>query len=465
MPRTSTVEIPGCPPLRALTTDVLGLVKVVEARGKAAIPKVVETWGPPDASRGILAASFADDLKRPLIAVARKNNLVEIINPLNGHSLAAIKVSESSSGGLSVEDDPIVGLHLFKTKRNELSSKSNVLLICTEKGKASLRPIATTNASLTTATDSQSTWTVSAAGKVICSAVTANEKYALFGGKGIELNVWDLDNCSKTWTSKAPPRNNLGLFSPTWFTAATFLSKEDHHIIAAGTNNHQVRLYDISAQRRPVISVSFRETPIKAVTADPDGHTVYVGTSSGDLASFDIRTGKLLGCFIGKCSGSIRSIARHPELPIIASCGLDRYLRIWSTETRQLLSAVFLKQHLTNVSIDSHFSYEEPAGSADQPNNVKAVEHTEADNTDDDHDDDELFFKKSKKPKIREKNKAKKNNKRAPEEIAQEDDSFSLSEDDTDKLKALKRRKPPAEGEGRTKKIKKNKSKGAQYNN
>ena len=32
-------------------------------------------------------------------------------------------------------------------------------------------------------------------------------------------------------------------------------------------------------------------------------------------------TGKLLGCFLGKCSGSIRSIARHSELPVIASCG------------------------------------------------------------------------------------------------------------------------------------------------
>lgn len=104
--------------------------------------------------------------------------------------------------------------------------------------------------------------------------------------------------------------------------------------------------------------------------------------------------GKLLGCFAGKCSGSIRSIVRHPELPLIASCGkaayfekiffqlfhihlfwaqiywlhvfvlhtftslgysvcinsgnqftivgLDSYLRIWDTNTRQLLSAVRL---------------------------------------------------------------------------------------------------------------------------
>jgi len=113
-------------------------------------------------------------------------------------------------------------------------------------------------------------------------------------------------------------------------------------------------------QRRPAISVDFREAPIKAVAADPNGHDVYIGTGIGDLASFDMRTGKLLGCYIGKCSGSIRSIVRHPELPLIASCGLDSYLRIWDTNTRQLLSAVFLKQHLTTVVIDSHFSVEEP---------------------------------------------------------------------------------------------------------
>ena len=55
----------------------------------------------------------------------------------------------------------------------------------------------------------------------------------------------------------------------------------------------QVRLYDISAQRRPVISFDFRETPIKAVAEDLDGCTVYVGNGTGDLSAFDIRTGKL----------------------------------------------------------------------------------------------------------------------------------------------------------------------------
>jgi hypothetical protein len=53
----------------------------------------------------------------------------------------------------------------------------------------------------------------------------------------------------------------------------------------------QVRLYDITSQKRAIISIDFRESPIKAVREDTDGHTVYLGTAIGDLASFDMRTG------------------------------------------------------------------------------------------------------------------------------------------------------------------------------
>ena len=42
-----------------------------------------------------------------------------------------------------------------------------------------------------------------------------------------------------------------------------------------------------------MISIDFRETAIKAVSEDIDGNTIYVGNGSGDLATFDIRTGTL----------------------------------------------------------------------------------------------------------------------------------------------------------------------------
>uniref|UniRef100_A0ACD5U7E0 Uncharacterized protein n=1 Tax=Avena sativa TaxID=4498 RepID=A0ACD5U7E0_AVESA len=359
MPRITSVESPGCPPLRAITTDILGLVKVVEARARpAGVAKVVETWGEPDASRAILVASLADRAVDPVLAVARKNGVVELLNPLNGDALAVVKASVQEQTGGAVENDPIVALHLFKKHAPDLSTLGT-FLSCTEKGKASLRSVAKENTASASDVGPSSTWDVCNTGKLLFSSVDAGENYAMFGGNGIEVNLWDITSCSKIWSAKSPRANSLGIFTKPWFTAGTFLCKDDHRKIVGCTNNHQVRLYDTASQRRPVISVDFREAPIKAVVEDPDGHTVYIGTGTGDLASFDMRTGKLVGCYVGKCSGSIRSIVRHPELPLIASCGLDSYLRIWDTNTRQPLSAVYLKQHLTAVVIDSHFSAEE----------------------------------------------------------------------------------------------------------
>ncbi|KAB2609155.1 WD repeat-containing protein 74-like [Pyrus ussuriensis x Pyrus communis] len=357
MPRTTTLECPGCPPLRALTFDELGLIKVIEARGQQgrAEPKVVERWGEPDSSKSVLAASIDDRKSDPLLAVARRNGTIEVLNPLNGGLRFAV-TNSSDNGG----DDPVAGLHLFAKKNSELASRSCTLLTCTTNGNASIRSFELTKPAADVASSgSSTTWSVGAGGSISCSKVDRSENYFLFGGKRVEMSVWDLDSCAKIWTAKPPPKNRLGIFTPTWFTSATFLCKDDHRKFVAGTNSHEVRLYDISAQRRPVISFDFQETAIKSVAEDLDGYTIYVGNGSGDLASFDIRTGKLLGCFLGKCSGSIRSIARHPDFPVIASCGLDSYLRLWNVKTRQLLSAVYLKQHLSNVLFDSNFADEE----------------------------------------------------------------------------------------------------------
>nr|XP_043606105.1 WD repeat-containing protein DDB_G0290555 [Erigeron canadensis] len=367
MPRTTTVESTSCPPLRALTFDVLGLIKVTEARSRqGGVPKIVETWGKPDSSRCVLAASSDDRQIDPMLAVARKSGSVDLLSFINGET--RVSLPGNNQADVQSEEDNIVGLHLFKKKTCESTSSSCTLLTCTMKGLASLRSVTLSNSlGDSTSDDIPTTWNVCAAGNVLCSKVDESENYALFGGKGVEVNIWDLTTHTKIWTAKSPPKNSLGIFTPTWFTSATFLSKDDHRKFVAGTNSHQVRLYDMSTQRRPVMSVDFRETPIKAVTEDNDGNTIYIGNGSGDLASIDIRTGKILGCFLGKCSGSIRSIARHPHLPIIASCGLDSYLRIWDIESRQLLSSVFLKQHLTDVVFDSHFDDEEVAASTAAP--------------------------------------------------------------------------------------------------
>ncbi|KAJ6672268.1 hypothetical protein OIU85_013600 [Salix viminalis] len=234
MPRTTTLECPGCPPLRALTFDSL----VIESRGERGIPQVVERWGDPDPSKCVLAASIDDRKKYPLLAVARKNGEVEAVNPLNGEIHA-----------------------VFSNEREAIWVMYFAYMYIKRKCKHEVY------------------------------SMDGSENYAVFGGKGVEVNLWDLEDSTKIWTAKPPPKNSLGIFTPSWFTCTTFQSNDDHRKFVAGTNSHQVHLYDISAQRRPVLSFDFRETAIKAVTEDQDGHTLYIGNGSGDLASFDMRTG------------------------------------------------------------------------------------------------------------------------------------------------------------------------------
>lgn len=427
MPRTTTVESAGCPPLRALTFDVLGLIKVTEARSKlGGVAKVVEMWGEPESSRCVLAASTDDRKVDPLLAVARKSGVIELLSSINGD--LRVSLPSDNQADVQSQEDNIVGLHLFKKQTSESSSRSCTLLTCTTKGLSSLRSVIIPKSlGDSTCDNAPTTWNVCAAGNVLCCKVDENENYALFGGKGVEVNIWDLATHTKIWTAKSPPKNSLGIFTPTWFTSATFLEKDDHRKFVAGTNSHQVRLYDMAAQRRPVMSFDFRETPIKAVTEDPDGNTIYIGNGSGDLASVDIRTGKLLGSFLGKCSGSIRSIARHPDLPVIASCGLDSYLRIWDIKSRQLLSAVFLKQHLTNVILDSHFNDEEVAGSVVTSEQKEEDEPIERD----EEDSPPIIKKKKKKSKSRDdegSHSAKRKKSKKSQDLDEDDEGLSSKE-------------------------------------
>ncbi|XP_038685795.1 uncharacterized protein LOC119985577 [Tripterygium wilfordii] len=392
MPRTTTVELPGWPPLRALTFDDLGLVKghCLEEysitsltqfyKSAPTVPKVVERRGEPDSSKCVLAASLNDSQSDPLLAVARKNGAIEVLNPLNGD--LCVSFSNVSDVGVHPENDPTVSLHLFKKQRLDCTYRTCTLLTCTTKGNATMSSIEVANSSADSASSGSSrTWNVCASGNILCSKVDGTENYALFGGKGVEVNLWDLGTCSKIWTAKPPPKNRLGIFTPTWFTSTAFLDNNDHRKFVAGTNNHQVHLYDISAQRKPVISFDFRETPIRAVSQDLDGHTHrnawkgYGKMHGASLRILQVKTvtyivdlhfsfylqqmRKLLGCFPGKCSGSIRSTARHPVHPLLASCGLDGYLRFWDIKTRQPLSAVFLKQHLIHVIFYSNFNDQE----------------------------------------------------------------------------------------------------------
>ncbi|XP_019266671.1 PREDICTED: uncharacterized protein LOC109244092 [Nicotiana attenuata] len=182
MPRTTTLECPGCPPLRALTFDILGLIKVIEGKGEQKeAPKVVERWGEPDASRCVLATSIVDREFDPLLGVARKNGSIDVLSPVNGDVRASI--SNGSQNETGSEDNSVVGLHLFGKERLDSSSRSCSMLTCTRKGQASMKCIKMSKSPEDSGSeDTQTTWNVCGSGSILCSKVDADENYALFGG-------------------------------------------------------------------------------------------------------------------------------------------------------------------------------------------------------------------------------------------------------------------------------------------
>lgn len=48
--------------------------------------------------------------------------------------------------------------------------------------------------------------------------------------------------------------------------------------------------------------------------------------------------------------GSVRALALHPALPLLASVGLDRHLRLHSTTSRACLAKLYLKTQLSDVA-------------------------------------------------------------------------------------------------------------------
>jgi len=77
---------------------------------------------------------------------------------------------------------------------------------------------------------------------------------------------------------------------------------------------------------------------------------VAAGDSGGNVHKLDLRKNlKSIGKFQGN-AGSIRGISIHESAPYLAAVGLDRYVRIFDTNSRKLVASSYLKQPLCSVT-------------------------------------------------------------------------------------------------------------------
>lgn len=178
------------------------------------------------------------------------------------------------------------------------------------------------------------------------------------GGKENCLKVWDLQQPQEPiFKAKNLRHDWLDLRVPIWDRDLQFLPGSEK--IVTCTGHHQVRLYDPSSpQRRPVLETTFGEYPLTALSLTPDGNAVVVGSSHGDVAVIDLRQGRLVKCLKG-FAGSVRGIQCHPSLPLVASCGLDRFLRVHNLHEKRLEHKVYLKSRLNCLLLTSREKWED----------------------------------------------------------------------------------------------------------
>jgi hypothetical protein len=188
-------------------------------------------------------------------------------------------------------------------------------------------------------------------GSVACMAALPGGARVAVGGDGKDVVLYDVARGAELLRAKAPPKDWLGMYVKVYVASLSFLSAHTPDGLLAG-GEKELRLFDFRAQRRAVRTIAFGEGVVGALCTSADGATAAAGTSHGQLAHFDIGTGKMLGVFKG-CAGGVRSLSLHPRLPLLAATGLDRHVRVFNTRNRSQAAALYVKQMCTAVQWDT----------------------------------------------------------------------------------------------------------------
>ncbi len=193
------------------------------------------------------------------------------------------------------------------------------------------------------------------------------------GGRENNLKLWDVEAQALAWAAKSPKQNELGIWDKPWLSELLFLDPAGcPSVVLCGTANHQLRLYDARAKRRPIFELEWGESRITCLCpagplsaghgAEGEGEgegegggysgSVWCGNAIGQICSLDLKMRQMSGSLKGTL-GSVRSLARHPdpEKPLLFACGLDRFLRVYDVKKRQQVCAVYLKQYLNAADV------------------------------------------------------------------------------------------------------------------
>jgi WD40 repeat protein len=195
--------------------------------------------------------------------------------------------------------------------------------------------------------------TFSIPGPVTASATCRGGGMA-FGGKENDLMLYDIGAETQVWKAKNVANDHLSLRVPIWIADISFRLPEECSVSGAtmltGTGYKHVRGYDTRLDsHKPTFTFDVEGNyRITSIASRRDGNGVYVGDASGGLFLFDIRTQRRQNTLKGPV-GSIRELTMASDGGCLATVGLDRYARVYSTKTNKAVSHVYVKNRTNFV--------------------------------------------------------------------------------------------------------------------
>jgi WD40 repeat protein len=308
-----------------------GVVKKGTAKGYG----VVHTWGDADRQAGVASMECVPG-STPQVLVARKNGLVERVD-----------VDEATGFSLAWQKD--VGGEAVSAHAMRCSPDGERLVsVFREDGVGKVYDSRDENDKGDAVID------FTCPQKVTCTAHHSVSQHFAVGCQGAELKVYDGENISDTsrwmiFAAKGGKPNSVGLCDRPWNSAVAFNhGREDGSQIIVGTGYGKLRLYDTHVGRRPQLDVPFKNYRITCLAPEMCGNRWWVGDASGNLQVFDVRAGKYAGAIKG-FGGSVRSLDIQHTESLIASAGLDRFVRVNALRSRSSLVKLYATSQLTAV--------------------------------------------------------------------------------------------------------------------
>eukprot|EP01127_Copromyxa_protea_P001533 TRINITY_DN11508_c0_g1_i1.p1 TRINITY_DN11508_c0_g1~~TRINITY_DN11508_c0_g1_i1.p1 ORF type:complete len:382 (+),score=84.49 TRINITY_DN11508_c0_g1_i1:32-1177(+) len=313
--------------MNVVVASSTGLVKTYDTKRK----QVVNMWGKATKEDEITSMVWANEDHTQLI-LGRKNG--------------ALTTNLLTSGSVQTKhslDGAVTGIHVLSNDR---------ILACTENGEIGIfsgdeeiekftvnRTIESMLFSGSLESGCQKKAPISTDGRIVIS-----------GGEGQLAQMLDLETKQTLWSARNVPLDFLDVEVPIHDRCLSWINPQ--HTFACVTAHKQFRVYDIRAQRRPTLTVDYGERPFVRLAISPiDPNLAVASDTAANFTSFDLRRKfARIGGFKG-VAGALRSIAFHPEEPLVTAVGLDRFLHIFNVNTRASVEKVYLKQRMNVVLV------------------------------------------------------------------------------------------------------------------